>query len=152
MNVVFRAVWESLLRPILQRPKRLQVAALCHRGEGASKEYLLVTSRETARWIIPKGWPIRGLNCKEAALREAWEEAGVKNGLATADPVGKYTYRKRLASGWDIPVETLVYSVAVKALSENFPEAHERTRRWVNASAAANMVRETELKSIFRSQ
>lgn len=152
MNVALQTVWDSFLGPLLQRPKRQQVAALCHRGEGDSKEYLLVTSRDTGRWIIPKGWPIRGLKSNEAALREAWEEAGVKNSKATKDPVGTYTYQKRQPSGWEIPVETLVYSVAVKDLSTKFPEAHERTRKWVNAHDAANMVNETELKSIFRSQ
>jgi 8-oxo-dGTP pyrophosphatase MutT (NUDIX family) len=137
---------------MLQRPKRQQVAALCHRGEGDSKEYLLVTSRDTGRWIIPKGWPIRGLKSNESALREAWEEAGVRNSKATKDPVGTYTYQKRQSSGWEIPIETLVYSVAVKELSTEFPEAHERTRKWVNADDAAEMVNEAELKSIFRNQ
>lgn len=152
MNVVFQMVWDSVLRPLLQRPKRQQVAALCHRGEGDSKEYLLVTSRDTGRWIIPKGWPIRGLKSNEAALREAWEEAGVHNSKATPDPVGTFTYQKRQSTGWEIPIETLVYSVAVKDLSEEFPEAHERSRRWVKADAAVAMVNEAGLKLIFRSQ
>lgn len=152
MNVVLETVWESFLGPLLQRPKRLQVAALCHRGKGDDKEFLLVTSRDTGRWIIPKGWPIRGLKSCEAALREAWEEAGVRNSKATKEPVGAYTYQKRQSAGWDMPVKTLVYSVAVKDLSEDFPEAHQRTRKWVKADAAAEMVNETELKSIFRNQ
>ena len=58
------AVWDSVLGPMLQRPKRLQMAALCHRGSGVNREYLLVTSRDTGRWVIPKGWPIRGLKVK----------------------------------------------------------------------------------------
>lgn len=152
MNVAFQMVWDSVLSPLLQRPKRQQVAALCHRGEGDSKEYLLVTSRDTGRWIIPKGWPIRGLKSNEAALREAWEEAGVRNSKATSDPVGTFTYQKRQSTGWEIPIETLVYSVAVKDLSEEFPEAHERSRRWVKADAAVAMVNETGLKLIFGRQ
>jgi 8-oxo-dGTP pyrophosphatase MutT (NUDIX family) len=136
---------------MLQRPKKLQVAALCHRGEGEAREYLLVTSRDTGRWIIPKGWPIRGLKSNEAALQEAWEEAGVRNSRATAEPVGTYTYNKRQSTGLEIPVETLVYAVEVEDLSEKFPEAHQRTRKWVKADEAAEMVNEAELKSIFRS-
>lgn len=111
-----------------------------------------MTSRDTGRWIIPKGWPIRGLKSNEAALQEAWEEAGVLNSKATSQPVGTYTYQKRKSSGLEIPVETLVYSVEVEALSEDFPEAHERKRKWVNADAAIEMVNEAELKTIFRSQ
>ena len=152
MNVALKTVWDSVLSRYLQRPKMLQIAALCHRGEGAGREYLLVSSRDTARWIIPKGWPIRGLKSNETALQEAWEEAGVRTGRATSDPVGKYSYKKRRASGLDIPVEALVYSVAVEDMSEDFPEAHERTRKWVKADTAAGLVNEAELKSIFRSQ
>jgi 8-oxo-dGTP pyrophosphatase MutT (NUDIX family) len=130
----------------------LQMAALCHRGEGDGREYLLVTSRDTARWIIPKGWPIRGLNSCETAQREAWEEAGVKTCTATQTPIGTYTYQKRRANGYAVPVETLVYSVAVNEMAQEFPEAHERERKWVSAEAAAELVNETELKSIFRAQ
>ncbi len=149
MNMVLHRAWESVFSPMLQRPKRLQVAALCHRGNKKSREYLLVTSRDTKRWIIPKGWPIRGLKSNEAALQEAWEEAGVKSGVAGTRPVGTYTYQKKQASGWSFPVETLVYSVAVNKLLEVYPEADERTRRWVSAQTAATMVDEPELQQIF---
>jgi 8-oxo-dGTP pyrophosphatase MutT (NUDIX family) len=152
MNMTFQRVWDSVLCPLLQRPRRLQVAALCHRGRGREKEFLLITSRDTGRWIIPKGWPIIGLKSNEAALQEAWEEAGVRNSHASTDPVGTYTYQKRQATGLEIPVETLVYSVEVQELSAEFPEAHERTRKWVKAEAAARMVNEPALRRIFRNQ
>ncbi|KIN66883.1 Hydrolase, NUDIX family [Sulfitobacter donghicola DSW-25 = KCTC 12864 = JCM 14565] len=138
------------LGPMLQRPKKLQVAALCHRGDEQDREYLLITSRDTGRWIIPKGWPIRGLKSWETALQEAWEEAGVQNSPASKAPVGRYTYKKRAASGLEVPVETLVYSVDVQALAKTFPEAHERTLKWVKAEEAAEMVNEPELQSLFR--
>lgn len=152
MNAVLKKAWSSMLEPILQRPKRLQVAALCHREKRGGREYLLITSRDTGRWIIPKGWPIRGLEAHEAALREAWEEAGVKAGEAESRPEGTYTYQKRQPTGWSFPVETLVYSVAVTELSKDYPEAGERTREWVTAEAAAQMVDEPELKQIFAAQ
>ncbi|MEO9575472.1 NUDIX hydrolase [Tateyamaria sp.] len=139
----------AFISPMLRRPKRLQMAALCHRGQGDDKEYLLVTSRDTGRWIIPKGWPVRGLKSNETALQEAWEEAGVKNSSASAQPIGRYNYQKHLGGGYAVPVETLVYSVAVNELSDDFPEAHERTRKWVSATLAAAMVQEPELKAIF---
>ncbi|WP_028957233.1 NUDIX hydrolase [Sulfitobacter sp. 20_GPM-1509m] len=150
MIEVLRKFWGATLAPMLQRPKRLQVAALCHRTKGDDTEVLLVTSRDSGRWIIPKGWPIRGLKSSEAALQEAWEEAGVRNSKATPAPIGTYTYDKRQSTGWDMPVETLVYSVSVNELSEEFPEAHERTRRWVLSRDAADMVAEPELQMILR--
>lgn len=152
MSKPLRSVWDSVLRPMLWRPKKLQMAALCHRGEGREKEYLLITSRDTARWIIPKGWPIRGLKSSETALREAWEEAGVTNSPVTPNPIGSYTYQKKRANGFEVPVETLVYSVKVNDLAEDFPEANERKRKWVSADVAAELVNETQLKSIFRAQ
>ena len=113
MKNLFQAVWTGVLGPMLQRPKRLQVAALCHRGQGAARRYLLITSRDTGRWIVPKGWPIRGLSSNETALQEAWEEAGVKKGQASTAPIGTYTYGKRQNTGWTIQVKTLVSSVSV---------------------------------------
>jgi len=151
MFEVLRKIWGHTLAPMLQRPKRLQVAALCRRAKGdGTEEVLLVTSRDSGRWIIPKGWPIRGLKSSEAALQEAWEEAGVRNSKADAAPIGTYTYDKRQNAGWDMPVETLVYSVAVNDLSEVFPESHERKRKWVSPSDAAEMVAEPELQMILR--
>jgi len=150
MIKLISGVWGSFLAPMLGRPKHLQMAALCYRGTGDSKEVLLVTSRGTGRWIIPKGWPIRGLNSPEVALREAWEEAGVLKGKSDAQPVGTYTYDKQLDSGVALPVETLVYPVSVEAMRDNFPESHERKRMWVRLSDAANMIHEPELKTILR--
>ena len=152
MKNLFQAVWTGVLGPMLQRPKRLQVAALCHRGQGAARRYLLITSRDTGRWIVPKGWPIRGLSSNETALQEAWEEAGVKKGQASSAPIGTYTYGKRQNTGWTIQVKTLVYSVSVQHLAETYPEVHQRTRKWVTAGEAANLVNEPELKQILLRQ
>lgn len=151
LSLVQRALGE-VLGPMLQRPKMLQMAALCHRGDGKRKEYLLITSRDTARWIIPKGWPIRGLKSNEIALQEAWEEAGIKKGKATETPIGAYSYNKRRANGFAEPVETLVFSVAVEEVANDYPEADERKRMWVSAETAEALVDEAELKSIFREE
>jgi 8-oxo-dGTP pyrophosphatase MutT (NUDIX family) len=145
-----RKAWSELLHPLLQRPKRLQVAALCIRRRGDRKEVLLVTSRGTGRWILPKGWPISGLNAGQAALQEAWEEAGVRKGAVEGKAIGTYTYDKALDEGWSIEIETLVYPVEVEDMRKDFPEAHQRKRTWVEPSEAANMVREPELQSILR--
>ena len=148
----FQSAWDEVLGPIFRRPKHLQMAALCHRGVDDVKEYLLITSRDTGRWIIPKGWPIRGLTSRETALREAWEEAGVKKGQASQTPIGTYCYDKRKHSGVTVPVETLVYSVEVTEMAPDFPEADQRRQQWVTASEAVELVAEKELKDIFRAQ
>ena len=76
-------------------PNLNQVAAIPvrRRGDG-NLEVLLVTSRETRRWIVPKGWPWPEVSDHEAAAAEAWEEAGVR-GRILADELGAYTYDKQ---------------------------------------------------------
>jgi 8-oxo-dGTP pyrophosphatase MutT (NUDIX family) len=147
---IFSRVWESFLGPLLQRPKRQQVAALCYRGDGADREVLLISSRDTGRWIIPKGWPIRGKNGAQSAMQEAWEEAGVRKGTSDVGSIGSYTYDKRQDTGWSISIETVVYPVSVETMADKFPEVKERVRRWVSPDDAANLVQEPELKNILR--
>ena len=150
MNKILNAAWEGMILPLLQRPKLMQVAALCYRGKGNKKEVLMITSRDTGRWILPKGWPMRGTDSPGAALQEAWEEAGVRNSTAKSKPIGSYTYDKIGDSGLAVPVETFVYPVAVKDLADDFPEADERTRKWMRPEDAANLVQEPELQSLLR--
>ena len=150
MTTILNSIWENFLGPLLQRPKRQQVAALCYRGAGDNKEVLLVTSRDTGRWIIPKGWPMRGKDGPGSAMQEAWEEAGVREATSVGDPIGMYTYEKRKDSGWSFPVETMVYPVSVEKLEDKFPEVKERTRKWFSPAEAANLVQEPELKTILR--
>lgn len=130
---------------------RAQVAALCYRGTARGRQILLITSRDTGRWIIPKGWPIDGLSGPQAALREAWEEAGVRRADITHAPVGTYTYDKALGDGKSVPVRATVYNALVTELAHQYPEVDERTRRWVTPHNAAKMVNEPELKAILRS-
>lgn len=75
----------------------------------------------------------------------------MKDSVANESPVGSYSYQKRKANGFAIPVEVLVSSVAVNEVSEEYPEASERKRKWASAETAAQLVGENELKSIFRS-
>ena len=150
MGFGFRTAWEEMVKPMFQRPYRVQVAALCHRDAADGRQILMITSRGTGRWILPKGWPIDGLNGAESALLEAWEEAGVAD--AEIDPVaiGQYHYSKVLDFGGLAPVEAHVYSVRVKELASDYPEASQRTRRWVTPLEAAGMVKEPELQEILR--
>lgn len=143
-------IWRHLLAPLLGRPPRLQVAALCTRGRGEQTEVLLVTSRGTGRWVLPKGWPMRGRSAAQAALQEAWEEAGVRHGHVSDRPIGRYTAEKGLASGLPVPVELLVFAVEVVELRDDFPEADQRRRVWVGPEDAADMVIEPGLRDLLR--
>ena len=80
------------------QPPRVQVGALCWRRTGKGVRVMLITSRDTGRWIIPKGWPMRNRTEAEAAAREAWEEAGLRGDILDRS-IGVYTYRKVLGPG-----------------------------------------------------
>ncbi|WP_412105102.1 NUDIX hydrolase [Sulfitobacter sp. D35] len=126
------------------------MAALCLRQEADRQQVLLITSRDTGRWILPKGWPIEGKTSPEAAMQEAWEEAGVRRGRLCPEPVGTYHYDKTISTGWAMPVETLVFSVEVEELADDFPEVDERRRGWFSPQEASERVDEPELKAILR--
>ena len=132
---------------------RRQVAALCWRKSRGRTEVLLITSRDTGRWVVPKGWPMKGLSDAQAAMREAWEEAGVRVGAEKARRVGQFYYDKGLDDGSDLPVVADVYKVRVRdgELADRFPEAGQRKRAWVPTKKAARMVEEPALRTLLRS-
>lgn len=132
-----------------KRDLRAQFAALCYRVVKDKPQILLITSRTTKRWILPKGWPIQDLKPADAALTEAWEEAGVK-GRAFDQCLGLYSYAKKLDDGTQLPCVVMTYPVKVKSLSKDFPEAKERTRKWFSPKQAAARVDEPELKHILK--
>jgi 8-oxo-dGTP pyrophosphatase MutT (NUDIX family) len=95
--------------------KRVQYAALPYRlNAGFRPEFMLVTSRETRRWIIPKGWPKKGKSPQHSAAREAFEEAGVVGAIAKRS-VGSFSYKKRLETGGIVVCEVRVFPLEVKA-------------------------------------
>ncbi len=140
----------ATLGPLFARPRRKQVAALCLRRKGCRTEVLMITSRGTGRWILPKGWPINGLSDANAALQEAWEEAGVKNATLTPRPVGQYRAVKTHPKGVPEPVDTLVFACEVGSTANKWPESDERTRRWMRPEEAAHLVKEPGLRRLLR--
>ena len=127
---------------------RTQVAALCWRMSKGKPEILLITSRETGRWVIPKGWPMKGLSSSKAAAQEAWEEAGV-NGKIRNICIGFYAYHKVRSPKLDVPCVVAVYPLRVKSLDRKFPEAGDRKRRWFTPKKAAAKVEEPELRDLL---
>lgn len=137
---------------LVKEPMRDQFAALCYRmrRDLGLFEVLLVTSRESGRWIIPKGWPIAGKKPYEVAAIEAFEEAGV-SGKTKKKPFGYFTYLKIAGSGQRIPCCVQVHLLNVEETSSTFPEKGQRVSEWVSCVEAAKRVREPELKGLFLS-
>jgi 8-oxo-dGTP pyrophosphatase MutT (NUDIX family) len=125
-----------------------QYAALpIRKARGGVREVLLVTSRETRRWIIPKGWPMAGLSGAEVAQVEAFEEAGIR-GKATRKPVGHYDYWKRLDDAFRL-VRVEVFRMKVTRLFKSWPEAGSRQRAWFPLEKAVELVDEPGLRAIL---
>lgn len=124
-----------------------QIAALCWRKRKGAVEVLLVTSRETRRWVIPKGWPMEGLADFNAARREAFEEAGVE-GRMRREPIGHYFYEKR-GKKEVLPVNVTVYALEVVKKLKSWPEAKQRERSWFSPHDAMLRVAEPGLKDIL---
>jgi 8-oxo-dGTP pyrophosphatase MutT (NUDIX family) len=129
---------------------RLQYGALPYRvTKTRDIEFLLVTSRETGRWIIPKGRPIAGLKPAEAAAREAYEEAGVR-GVVGNRAIGEYSYKKELrALGRIVPCKVRVFALLVRRQRRTWPEAHQRRTRWVRPRKAISLITEEPLRSLI---
>lgn len=111
-------------------------------------EVLLVSSRETRRWVIPKGWPAKRLSDPKAAAREALQEAGVTGKIA-ARPIGTYRYRKKMPQGTFRLIDVDVYPLLVKKQRKSWRERDERVRVWFSQSDAAQKVREPKLKELI---
>jgi 8-oxo-dGTP pyrophosphatase MutT (NUDIX family) len=124
------------MKPVLQ-----QAGVIPFRNDGEHLHVLLITSRRTGRWVIPKGGIEKGFTPAQAAVREAYEEAGVK-GTLSADPLGNFTYNKRSRHGALIPATVEVFAMQVEKELKNWPERAERRLKWVSIADAMRLVHE----------
>jgi 8-oxo-dGTP pyrophosphatase MutT (NUDIX family) len=125
-----------------------QVAALPVRRKGDGDiEVLLITSRKTNRWIIPKGWPMKGKKRHEAAAQEALEEAGI-SGRVHKKPLGSYVYWKRRDAKFDL-CSVEVYQLDVERQTDVYLEKGQRQAIWVDLSEATSLTEEPGLRAIL---
>jgi 8-oxo-dGTP pyrophosphatase MutT (NUDIX family) len=135
---------------MFRRPPRQQYAALCYRTKKKTGEIevLLMTSRDTGRWVIPKGWPMAGKFDYQVAAQEALEEAGVR-GKVEKETLGDFSYSKMMRDGLKVTCKVQVYALEVSDMAKNFKEKGERTLEWVSTNEAMKRVQEPELRSLF---
>ncbi|MBV7378766.1 NUDIX hydrolase [Maritimibacter dapengensis] len=131
-----------------KRDVRTQFCALPYRIKDGKPQVLMVTSRATGRWILPKGWPMHMSTPAEAAATEAYEEAGVK-GVAIDNVLGFYTYTKT-HDGVRYPVVAAVFPVRVDKVLRNWPEKGQRKRKWVSQKKAARLLSDRGLRDIVK--
>ena len=130
------------------RPAR-QTAAMPIRWDAEGRlRVLMITSRDTGRWVMPKGWLMNGRKPWHAAEIEAMEEAGAV-GAISDEPLGTYRYDKRMARGPSVPCEVTVYPMMVRKLKRRWKERAERRRRWFSPRKAAMLVDEPGLSLLL---
>jgi 8-oxo-dGTP pyrophosphatase MutT (NUDIX family) len=110
---------------------------------------MLITSRDTGRWIIPKGWPKNGIPPHDAAAEEAFEEAGVA-GKISEQPIGSYSYAKTLKNGNATQCRVRVFALRVTRQHKSWPEKRERKIKWYGPDEAVWFVHEPYLRRIIR--
>ncbi|KEY50187.1 DNA mismatch repair protein MutT [Agrobacterium tumefaciens] len=128
-----------------------QYAALCTRSADLAPgdvEVLLITGRDTGRWVIPKGWPMSKKKPHQVAKQEAWEEAGVR-GRVSKLPLGHYTYDKKISLDEVLPCLVQVYLLMVSEVEDEFPEKGQRRKRWCSPADAALAVNEPGLQQLL---
>lgn len=129
-------------------PAHTQAAALPWRMGSNGPEILLITSLDTGRWILPKGWPEPGEKLSVAAEREAFEEAGIR-GLVDTESTGSYFYGKASSSGLILRCEVHVFPLEVSETKSRWPEGDHRHRRWLSPKHAAKRVAEPSLAELI---
>lgn len=128
----------------------IQYGALPWRfGEMHQAEVMLLTSRETHRWVIPKGWPMKKKKARDAAAIEAFEEAGLIGQIVGKHPIGTYYYPKRQVDGSTL-CQVRVFLLRVEEVLDDWPERVQRRREWFEPSDAARLVDEGGLAEIIR--
>jgi len=125
-----------------------QVAALPYRVTEAGVEILLITSRRTHRWIVPKGWPETGATPWADAAREAMEEAGV-SGEIGEELLGTFRYLKETKHGLGVPCRVNLYPLKVTRQHRSWSEKAARETKWHSIGEAAALVSEPELKRLI---
>lgn len=134
-----------LAKEIFHGQMAQQSGAICVRSSQDGVEVLLITSRDTGRWVIPKGNVEKRETSRQAAAREAKEEAGI-TGKVSKKPIGYYTYVKCKE---DLACLVTVYRLDVGKAKSDFPEAKTRQLVWMPPVDASRLVSEPELKSLL---
>ena len=126
----------------------IQYAALPWRRVKGEIEILLITTRNTRRWIVPKGWPVEGCSPGECAAHEALEEAGVSGVIS--DMIGSFRHDKRRKSGELAVCEVQVFGLEVLRRQRSWPEKRARETCWCTVAEAVARVDEPGLGELIK--
>lgn len=127
--------------------KVMQSAALAYRFEDGTPQVLMITSRNSGRWVLPKGHIEEGQTPRDAVSVEAYEEAGLRGDVGETE-IGFYVYKK--SDRPDVSkFKVAVYPMKVTNIEEDWPEKKKRRRKWMDFQTAADSVNEPSLKVLL---
>jgi 8-oxo-dGTP pyrophosphatase MutT (NUDIX family) len=126
----------------------VQYAVLPWRGSKGAIEILLITTRNTRRWIVPKGWPVDGLTPAQSAAQEALEEAGIEGEVAD-EPLGSFRHDKETKSGETVLCTVHVFPMEVTGQRQSWPEKHLREIHWCSVEEALARVKHPTLRRLI---
>ncbi|SMP22107.1 NUDIX hydrolase [Shimia sagamensis] len=149
MGLLDPATTEAMIRKAQKRGKNIQFAALPYRIHKNKTEVLLITSRGTRQWLLPKGWPMDDLKPHKAAAQEAWEEAGIL-GRAHKHCLGTYRYRKARGAMRGQTIRVMVFPLEVHNFTRTYPEMGQRQRKWLSPKKAAKHIGHPDLAKLVR--
>ncbi len=142
VNLLIRSIDNRLMQ------NARQYAALPYSLDAGRIKVMLITSRETGRWVIPKGWPKRGVKPYRLAELEAFEEAGLR-GRISEKTLGHFRYQKLMPDGSEVECDVGVFPFLVESQAKDWPEKHERRCKWTGISKAANLVDDEGLAELL---
>jgi 8-oxo-dGTP pyrophosphatase MutT (NUDIX family) len=130
------------------KASNIQYAALPWRKAGDALEILLITTLNTRRWIVPKGWPLEGKSPQDSAAQEAMEEAGISGSIAKAS-LGSFQYNKLRKSGEVVSCKVDVFPMEVSHQRRSWAEKERREARWFSIDEALAHVTEPGLRRLI---
>lgn len=145
-KINFGILWKTAYIALVK--KNHQFAALPYRPNAKSTKVCMITSRETGRWIVPKGWPQRGMEPNELARLEALEEAGLV-GKVESEPIGSFRYPKILKDGSEVDCTVTVFPMLVTKEKKTWPEMRQREKRWLKIEKAAELAGDDGLSTLL---
>lgn len=150
LNLVGAFIKPAFFNPNSKTMNFTQVAALPFILHGDALHICLITSRETGRWVLPKGWPKTNKQNHLMARIEAEEEAGLL-GTISSHCIGTYQYRKKLHIFASVTCCVEIYPFHVTHQNIRWPEETQRDLLWTSLEDAQALVEEPELREILSS-
>jgi 8-oxo-dGTP pyrophosphatase MutT (NUDIX family) len=123
--------------------RREQAGVIPFRRKKDGIEVCLIRNKGRKKWKLPKGFVDPGETVQQAALKEAWEEAGL-TGRIVGDTIGSYDYEK-----WELKLKVSVFLMEVTEQEDEWEESRFRERRWSRVDEAFDTLKKHPIRPLL---